>query len=97
MIKSSDSNTFFANAYGNYSAVISYSSNCSDSTNLISVIVNTTTGTNENFMSDAFLNIYLNPANGVVTFEYLTINDSVLFEIQIYNVRVPDKICSGVK
>ncbi len=86
LISSSNSNTIYAYASGNYNAVISYSSNCYDTTNLITVIVNSTTGINDNLLSGSILKLYPNPSNEAVTFEFTTPNYSEPFEILIYNV-----------
>lgn len=86
LTSSSQSNAIFANTNGNYKVVISYSSNCYDTTNLIAVFENSTTGINDNLLSDSFFTLYPNPSNGAVTFKYTTSNHSEPVEILIYNV-----------
>lgn len=86
MILNSNSNMLFANYNGNYEAIVSYSSYCYDTTNLISVIVNPTNGISNNLMLGSFLKLYPNPSNGTITFEYTGPNYSEPFEILIYNL-----------
>lgn len=86
LISSSNSNEFYAKTNGQYNVVISYSSGCSDTSNNITIVVNSSTKINHNISLGNFLKLYPNPSNGTVTFEYTTPLYSEPFELLIYNV-----------
>jgi photosystem II stability/assembly factor-like uncharacterized protein len=86
LISSANNNEFFAKTNGKYKVVISYSSGCSDTSNTISIVVNSATKIIHTISLGNFLKLYPNPSNGIVTFEYTTPLYSEPFELLIYNV-----------
>ena len=85
-ISSSNKPVLYAKDQGNYKAIISYSTNCFDTTKSIAVVVNGTNGIRDNERQENQLNIYPNPSTGAVAFELTTPAYSEPMEILIYDV-----------
>jgi photosystem II stability/assembly factor-like uncharacterized protein len=85
LIKDSQGNTFFAKSGGSYKAVVTYASDCRDTTNAVPVVVNSMTGKNEFLLLRGALKLYPNPSDGTVTFVCTIPKSYEPFELRIYS------------
>lgn len=85
VVSNSNNNVLFANSNGNYKAVISYSSNCYDTTNVISITINPN-GLTENLIQSSSFQIYPNPSTGSITFEFTASSFSDRYQILFYDI-----------
>ena len=85
LVLNSNNSFLFAKSSGNYKAVISYSSNCIDTTNIVSVIVNPDM-LNDNIIPINSFKLYPNPSSGVVFLDFTSSDFFENSQILFYNL-----------